>query len=119
MYERGRLLQSHRLAWTLANGPIPSGMCVCHSCDNRLCVNPAHLFLGTKAENNADRSRKKRSADQRGAANNAARLTENDALAIKAARRLGIEVSWIARHFGITRGAVWLIATGRQWSHVP
>jgi len=44
----------HRLAWEEANGPIPEGMFVCHSCDQRLCYNVEHLFLGTASDNSRD-----------------------------------------------------------------
>jgi hypothetical protein len=50
----GKLIGAHRMAWILANGPIPEGKYVCHSCDVRTCVNPAHLWLGTAQSNNED-----------------------------------------------------------------
>jgi hypothetical protein len=52
-YQR-RLWLAHRLAWTLKHGPVPHGMILCHRCDVKRCVNPDHLALGTRADNNAD-----------------------------------------------------------------
>lgn len=49
-----KLVRAHRFAWALANGPIPEGLNICHSCDRGFCVNPDHLFLGTQKENVQD-----------------------------------------------------------------
>jgi hypothetical protein len=63
----GKMRKAHRVAWELANGPIPAGAgahgtCVLHRCDNPSCVNPDHLFLGTNADNARDRQAKGRTA---------------------------------------------------------
>lgn len=106
---------AHRYAWTLANGPIPDGMFVCHHCDNRLCVNPAHLFLGTPADNSADMVRKKRSkgAPRPGRTNPNARLTEIEVEAIRAS---SASIRALAEAFGVGKSQIHRIRHGLSWS---
>ncbi len=65
----GRTIRVHRFAYTVTYGPIPDGMNVCHACDNRKCVNPAHLWLGTQAENIKDCIQKGRQPHPKGIGN--------------------------------------------------
>lgn len=108
-------IKAHRFAWLHWIGPIPDGMHVCHHCDVRDCVNPSHLFLGTNADNVADRVRKGRSAGQRGEANHKAKLTEDDVRHIRASRSRARE---LARHYGVAYETINRVRRGEFWGHV-
>jgi hypothetical protein len=116
----GGYRRAHRVAWIVANGEPPEGLLVLHRCDNRRCVNPAHLFLGTNAENMADMRAKGRSAGawQRGAQHPCARLTEADVIAIRARRAAGEQQRQLAKAYGVGEGAISQIVRGKTWAHL-
>lgn len=74
---------AHRASWEEANGPIPDGIQVCHKCDNRLCINPEHLFLGTQTDNNNDMVSKGRQRGAKGLDNGRTLLSETQVLEIR------------------------------------
>jgi hypothetical protein len=112
-------LRTHRVAYELANGPIPKGLQVCHTCDNPPCCNPAHLFLGDSLVNAKDRDSKGRGNVRRGVTHPCARLTEEQVRLIRALRAEGAPYKRLADTFGVTYRAVWNIANHVTWTHVP
>lgn len=110
---RGKHLAAHRASYKLFVGDIPDGLCVCHKCDNPLCVNPSHLFLGTHADNAADRARKLRGAI--GERNQGAILTEKQVLRI---RKMSGTCEEIGRKFGVTKSAISRIRRRITWKHI-
>ena len=122
---------THRVAWVLTYGEIEDGANLCHRCDNPPCCNPAHLFLGTCADNNADMcakgrqaagdrhgSRKHRERMQRGVARYNAKLNPDSVREIRRLITDGLSDREIAARFGVVSSQVWSVRIGRTWSHV-
>lgn len=105
---------AHRVSWELHVGPIPPGMFVCHRCDVPSCVNPAHLFLGSSADNSRDMVLKGRSG--RGERAGHAKLTSEAVLAIRASAQRGVA---LARRFSVSPMTISLIRSRQTWRHLP
>lgn len=104
----------HRVSYELHKGKIPAGMFVLHRCDNRPCVNPDHLFLGTAKDNALDASSKGRMAA--GESNATAKLTASDVDAIRKRLAKGETQSSIASDFGVSQSQISNINRRRAWS---
>lgn len=108
---------AHRYSYFLHRGEHPKNKCVLHSCDNRICVNPDHLFLGTNQENTADRYIKGRSA--KGSNHGMASLTEDQVLKILelySTNKFGR--CKLQRMFNVSSNAIYGIVTGKTWKHI-
>lgn len=95
-------------AWVLTHGPILSGLCVNHKCDNALCCNPAHMYLGTRADNMIDRWGKT-NAEHRSARQRAHVLTQDQVTELYQLRRNGETLKGCADHFDCSLSTVWRI----------
>lgn len=109
---------AHRVSFRLNNGEIPIGFEICHRCDNRPCVNPEHLFLGTRQDNVDDREQKGRNRPCRGSKVGTAKLTESLVQLIRAMVQGGATYSAISRKFKVDRSTIRRAANGEQWRHV-
>jgi len=113
----GKKVLAHRYAYILTHGDIPDGLCVCHHCDNPSCINPDHLFLGTRMDNMADARAKDRPIN-RGEKNRNSRLVENDVREIRRLGSLGIKQSLLAKMWKTSDQNISNIIQRKRWKHV-
>ena len=106
--------RAHRVAYEAFCEEIPQGMVICHSCDNPSCINPAHLRVGTQADNVADREARGR-RDVKGEQIGTAKLVEADVLNIRSSELSGVA---LAKQYDVHPTTISLIKSRKTWSHV-
>jgi hypothetical protein len=109
---------AHRLSYALHHGDIPDGAFVCHRCDNPPCVNPAHLYAGTAADNNRDREERQRLLHPVGEDVPVSVLTNQQVREIRSLVASGERHATLAARFGVCKATISHIVTGRNWSNV-
>ena len=110
----GQYIAAHRYFYSKYKGPIPKGMCVLHACDIPQCVNPEHLFLGTRDTNNKDRAQKLRSA--MGMKHPHSKLTDEDIRDIRSITEISDHK--IARIFKVDPKTIFAIKNRNTWKHI-
>lgn len=115
----GKMHYAHRLCVEIKTGSvIPRNLDVCHKCDVRCCVNPDHLFVGTRSENVQDCIRKgrlRRGPPAQGARHGKAKLTESAVLSIRSDKRGQYA---IAQSYGVSQSCISLIKLCKNWGHI-
>ncbi len=111
---------AHRVAYFLATGKRPGDRCIIHSCDNPGCCNPAHLRLGTHADNVRDRVERGRGGDQSGENNPAVKLTEKEVLEIlnQLKRPYRGQLRDLAKKYQVASQTIYSIKAKQSWTHL-
>jgi hypothetical protein len=119
----GKNQYTHRVAWRIANGPIPDGLLVLHHCDNPICCDVEHLFLGTDLDNHQDCVQKGRVrySHHYGEQNGSAKLTAADVLEILRVyvpRSREFSTFALAQRFGVTHSVISRVVLRQLWTHI-
>lgn len=114
----GSMRRAHRISWILKHGKIPKGKYVLHTCDNRKCVNPKHLFIGNQKDNMVDMMNKGRNADTSGENNGRHRLDKNAIKVIKILYKDGMSQKDIANKFYVGRSTISHLLVGDTWKKI-
>jgi len=119
IWRHGTMVYTHRLSYEFHYGPISPGNLVCHKCDNRPCVNPDHLFLGSYRDNAQDMLAKGRGNPRRGEMANHAKLSASQVIEIREAYLSGKNTQVeLAKIFGIHKRNIWMIISRKVWKHI-
>jgi hypothetical protein len=111
----GKTQLAHRVAYYLTFGKIPAKLCILHTCDNRRCVNPSHLWIGTRTDNNRDRMMKGRSRPRRGETSGKSKLNNKK---VKEIRKAVGKCRDIATKYGVSFGTIARVRSRVSWAHV-
>lgn len=114
--DAGQQWLPHRYSYVRCHGPIPDGLFVCHHCDVRRCVNPAHLFLGTNTDNMQDASQKGRT--RRGERHSSSKLTNEQVYEIRAFQGK-VSGTDVADRYGVEAMTIYRIWWRHRWQHLP
>lgn len=109
---------AHRVSFEIYHGEIPDGMDVCHKCDNPCCVNPTHLFVGTRQDNMNDRESKGRNKIQYGSKNGRSKLKEHQVVEIRLKRNSGMSFGKLSKEYGVCKKTVMRAVSGQNWAMV-
>lgn len=115
---KNKYKKAHRLAYELFKGKIPKGMLICHSCDNRACVNPDHLFLGTHANNNHDAIDKGRAKKAQGENCFNSKFTKNQIYELRDLMAKGMSCYKLAKLYKVSRSTMLDIKNRVTWKHI-
>ena len=114
--DRKKFLTAHRVSYAINRGEIPNGLWVLHTCDNRKCVNPSHLFLGTHRDNDDDKMNKGRQS--KGEQTGLAKVNSAEVREIRATLKTGLTQEAVGAKYGLHQSQVSRIGRSKSWAHI-